>query len=314
MIISYWMYMTCWMIYLPNMLLDFPLRFGASAWGVPGFWLLVNAPVPRSARAAALPAYAARRGLDRVTATVRTQRAGIWAGVASIVLFAVGWVALMQFIPPLAPSRSAHSIAGYFAAHRTGIRLGSVLMIASAVLWIPWAAAIAAPLRWLERDHPVLVPTQVASAALAAAVIIVGLLCWVVAAFRPGRSVSQIQLLSDMGFILTIMPFAIFVVWNVALGLAIFADDRATPAYPRWAGYFCMWMAFLYIPGGALAFFHTGPLAWNGLLAFFVPAIAFFIWIIVMTVLALQRLQLPDVKVAGDRRPVPAAPAAVSVD
>jgi hypothetical protein len=44
MIISYWMYMTCWMIYLPNMLMDFPLRFGASAWGVPGFWLLVNLP------------------------------------------------------------------------------------------------------------------------------------------------------------------------------------------------------------------------------------------------------------------------------
>ncbi|MHB8690991.1 MAG: hypothetical protein ACYDHH_07060 [Solirubrobacteraceae bacterium] len=248
-----------------------------------------------------------------MTSTTRTQRAGIWAGVASIVLFAIGWVALMQFIPPLAPSRSAHCIAGYFAAHRTGIRLGAVLMIGSAMLWIPWAAAIAAPLRWLERDHPVLVPTQVASAAVAAAVIIVGLLCWVVAAFRPGRSIAEVQLLSDMGFVFTIMPFAIFVVWNVALGLAIFADDRATPAYPRWTGYFCMWMAFLYIPGGALAFFHTGPLAWDGLLAFFVPAVAFFVWIIVMTVLALQRIQDLSISLTADRAPAPPAPAALSV-
>ena len=219
------------------------------------------------------------------------RRAAIWTGVASIVLFGIGWVALMQFLPPLAPSRSAHSIAAHFAAHRDGIRLGAVLMIISAMLWIPWAAAIAAPMRRLEGDHATLAPTQVASAAVGAAVIIVGLLCWVVAAFRPGRSLSEIQMLSDMGFIFTIMPFAIFVVWNAALGLAIFGDDRPDPAYPRWAGYFCMWMAFLYIPGGALAFFHTGPLAWNGLLAFFVPAIAFFIWIIVMTVLALRNLR-----------------------
>jgi hypothetical protein len=247
-----------------------------------------------------------------VTSSVRIQRTGIWAGVASIVLFAIGWVALMQFIPPLAPSRSAQSISHYFAAHRAGIRLGSVLMIGSAMLWIPWAAAIAAPLRWLERDHPVLVPTQVASAAVAAAVIIIGLLCWVVAAFRPGRSVSEIQLLSDMGFIFTIMPFAIFVVWNVALGLAIFADDRTTPAYPRWTGYFCMWMAVLYIPGGALAFFHSGPLAWDGLLAFFVPAVAFFIWIIVMTVLALQRLQREEVAVGASRKLAPSPSAAIS--
>jgi hypothetical protein len=44
MIISYWMYFLIWMIYLPNMLFDFPLRYGASGTGVLGFWLLVNVP------------------------------------------------------------------------------------------------------------------------------------------------------------------------------------------------------------------------------------------------------------------------------
>ena len=44
MIISYWMYFFTWMIYLPNMILDFPLRYGLSEFGVPGFWLLVNVP------------------------------------------------------------------------------------------------------------------------------------------------------------------------------------------------------------------------------------------------------------------------------
>jgi hypothetical protein len=44
MIISYWMYFLIWLIYLPNMIMDFPLRYGASSTGVVGFWLLVNVP------------------------------------------------------------------------------------------------------------------------------------------------------------------------------------------------------------------------------------------------------------------------------
>jgi hypothetical protein len=43
-LISYWMYFAFWMIYLPNMLMEFPLRFGSSDFGVIGFWLLVNVP------------------------------------------------------------------------------------------------------------------------------------------------------------------------------------------------------------------------------------------------------------------------------
>lgn len=44
MIISYWMYFLLWMIYLPNVIQDFPMRMGLSEFGAPGFWLLVNLP------------------------------------------------------------------------------------------------------------------------------------------------------------------------------------------------------------------------------------------------------------------------------
>jgi hypothetical protein len=44
MIISYWMYFLIWIIYLPNVLMDFPLRYGAYSTGVLGFWLIVNVP------------------------------------------------------------------------------------------------------------------------------------------------------------------------------------------------------------------------------------------------------------------------------
>ncbi|WP_019873383.1 hypothetical protein [Sporichthya polymorpha] len=43
-LISYWMYFAFWMVYLTNMMQDYPLRFGSSDYGVIGFWLLVNVP------------------------------------------------------------------------------------------------------------------------------------------------------------------------------------------------------------------------------------------------------------------------------
>jgi hypothetical protein len=214
----------------------------------------------------------------------------VWGGVVSILLFAIGWVGLMRFLPPLAPSHSARAIAHIFRVRATGIRFGAIFMMAGTMLWVPWAAVIAAQTRRSEGDRPVLVWTQVGSAAVGAAVVIMGQIFWVVAAFRPGRSPQLVLLLSDLGFIAEIMPFMIFVVWNIALAMAIFGDDSDAPAYPRWAGYLCVWLAVLYVPGGALAFFQHGPFGWNGLMAFFVPAIAFFAWLVVMTVLAMRAI------------------------
>jgi len=236
---------------------------------------------------------------------LRAQRLGAWSGVASVALFTLAIVGLMQFLPPLAPSRSAESIAQHFDEHRTGIRFGAIAWLMAAVLWVPWAATVASHLRRSERDFPVLAWTQVGAAAIGAAVVIVAALCWVVAAFRPERAADDILLLSDLGFVLAIMPFFIFVVWNVALAVAIFGDRRPEPAYPRWAAYLCLWLAFTYLPGGCLAFFRTGPLAWDGALAFFVPAIAFFVWMIVMTVLTFRAMSREHER--GAERVVPAA-------
>jgi hypothetical protein len=49
----------------------------------------------------------------------------------------------------------------------------------------------------------------------------------------------------------------------------------------------------LYVPGACLAFFQHGAFAWNGLLAFYVPVAAFFIWLVVMTVLTLRSINRP---------------------
>jgi hypothetical protein len=55
------------------------------------------------------------------------------------------------------------------------------------------------------------------------------------------------------------------------------------------------WMALLFLPAGLMVFFKTGPFAWNGLLSFWLPLVAFGIWFNVMIYALLRAIKLqPD--------------------
>jgi hypothetical protein len=71
----------------------------------------------------------------------------------------------------------------------------------------------------------------------------------------------------------------------VILAFAIFIDKRTRPTFPRWFAYFNIWYAVLGVPGCAIYLFKTGPLAWNGMFAFWIPLTVFCIWQIVASVM-----------------------------
>jgi hypothetical protein len=66
-------------------------------------------------------------------------------------------------------------------------------------------------------------------------------------------------------------------------GLDILNDKRPTPMFPRWTAWFSFWAAILFVPAGAVLIFKTGPFAWNGLIAFYIPVITFFAWLMLMS-------------------------------
>jgi hypothetical protein len=103
-----------------------------------------------------------------------------------------------------------------------------------------------------------------------------------VAAFRPERSAETTQTLHDPGWMLLIMPFVPFTVQNACLGWAILQDTGAPAALPRWLGYFNLWVALSFVPAGVLALFKTGPLAYDGVFAFWIPFALFFLWLLVV--------------------------------
>ncbi|HZS20969.1 MAG TPA: hypothetical protein VFA63_08270, partial [Pseudonocardiaceae bacterium] len=61
-------------------------------------------------------------------------------------------------------------------------------------------------------------------------------------------------------------------------------DETPDPVWPRWVGYFSLFVALSSFGGAVAVYFKTGPLAYNGLIAFWLVMVGFMGWITIMIV------------------------------
>ncbi|WP_372787871.1 hypothetical protein [Paraconexibacter sp.] len=215
-----------------------------------------------------------------------------WAGLVWVILFFIGMVPLANWIPLPSPSDTAAEVQAMYVDHTNSIRAGLALIFTGTIGYILFSAAIASQCRRIKGAPTALRYAQVGSIGACTLLIIVPIIIWFTAAYRPEvRSAESIQLLNDLGWIMFIVGFVPFVAWVWTVGLAILSDEDADPLFPRWAGYLCMLLGTLQIPPILLVFFQTGPFAWNGLFSWWIPATDFFTFFLVMLVLTLRAIR-----------------------
>jgi hypothetical protein len=213
-----------------------------------------------------------------------------WAGLVWALLFFVGML-LAHWIPLPSPHDSAAAVARMYQLRTTGIRAGLALIFVGMIGYIMFSAVIASQCRRIKGAAAGLRYAQVGSLGACVILIVLPIIIWWTAAYRPyARSPQSIQLLNDLGWIGFIVGFVPFVAWAWSIALAILSDEDKEPVYPRWAGYLCLFLGTLQIPPVLLVFFQTGPFAWNGLMSWWVPAMDFFTFFIVMLVLTLRAI------------------------
>ncbi|WP_319453152.1 MULTISPECIES: hypothetical protein [unclassified Mycobacterium] len=126
--------------------------------------------------------------------------------------------------------------------------------------------------------------TQIFAGVLFLPGIIFPLMVLAIAAFRPGqRPVEITQALNDVFCLMFVGLVGPVIVQAVVLAIATFVDRTEPATFPRWFGYLNIWY-ILATPGGAVLIFNDGPLAGNGVFAFWIPLTAFFVWLSDFTV------------------------------
>lgn len=231
------------------------------------------------------------RGKQDPTRDRGIQLALAWTGPALTVLAVLGMVVVSGFVPPQDPTDSAEEIADWYSENKTQIRVGMIISMTAFSLFVPFGIAIAMQTRRTE-DRPVMTYVQIACIAIAALEGVMAAFIWATAAFRPEDIDPEITLtLNDFGWFAFLFDIPPFTIWMCAVAIAIFRDRTSPPVFPRWVAYFNLWVAFLIIPAELIAFFKTGPFAFNGLLALYVPAGLFFIWILVMSVVLIRAIK-----------------------
>ncbi len=212
-----------------------------------------------------------------------------WSGPVLVVLFFLGLVVFMDFVPPPAPTNSGEVTAAIYNDHLLSMRIGIVICSFAVALMAPWGASIAVRTHRTESRFPAFTYTQLGCIGTGLMVAVLCFLIWAVAAFRADDLAPRsTRMLHDIGWFLFLFDVAPFMVWMVAIGLAVLVNKSGRRLFPRWAGYFSIWVALCEAPAVLILFFKTGPFAYNGLVGFWLPTVAFFAWVLVLTWLVIK--------------------------
>jgi len=209
----------------------------------------------------------------------RTNLFGAWCGVAYIVLLLVGWFGVAGFFPMHKPSAGAAEIAAFFRTNVVQIKIGMVIVMWGAAVFIPFTASMADYVAKVEgREGPLTRITTMAGYANAMLTFYPPLY-WIANTFRSNeRSDDMIYMLNDIAWLQFIGGLALIMPMFITVAITALNDKSANPTFPRWSAFASFLTFALFLPDQLLFFFKTGPFAWNGLFAFWVPLSVFGGW------------------------------------
>lgn len=224
----------------------------------------------------------ARGAAGGALASPAVQRPMAWCGLAFVVVYGSG-VLIAGFVPPPSPNDSAAEISRFYAQNTGRIRTGLLIMMLGAAFMIPFFAVLTLQLRRIEGRLGALSLAQLIAGGVAVWVFTLPTIVFSVAAFRPGQNPDVTQMLNDLGWFLFVWNLGTVTCQAILIAVAILRDAGPDPVFPRWVAYLNIWVAIGFLPGVALTYVKTGILAWDGLLAFWLAAVMFFSWILVLS-------------------------------
>jgi hypothetical protein len=212
----------------------------------------------------------------------------LWGcGIGFGLLFFAGLMPLAGFIPPPSPQMSGAELMAEFGPKLVWVKLGIVVGLSGSVLLVPWSAMVALQIARMEegRRVPLWAVFGFGAGMVNAVAFILPFIFWAGAFYRPNRSPELVLLINDMTWLEFLMFFATFSMQLFCVAMAGLTQRQGPKVFPRWFLYLNLWMATIGGTGVASIFFFSGPLAWNGIIGFWLPVGSYVPFLIVTFVM-----------------------------
>jgi hypothetical protein len=195
------------------------------------------------------------------------------------------------FVHPMSPNMSAEAVANFYREETARIRYSMILFNWFGVGLIPIVILLAMQIRRMAFRTPILTYSLIACAGGPPTLFLIADMFWLLGSFRPDRAPELTQLLNDLAW----LTFTILVPYLIAqcllFALAIFWDRRDQPVFRPWVAVFNLLVAAVLAPAAFTALAFNGPIAWDGVLSFWVKNVAIAVWIVVMGIVLGQTIR-----------------------
>ncbi|ROO86769.1 hypothetical protein EDD29_4349 [Actinocorallia herbida] len=229
---------------------------------------------------------------------LRAQQVVLWSAPVLALVLLVLFVAFPGFFPPMSPEMSAAEVGRFYRDNTPLIRFGMVGFNLFGILIVPFFLLIMVQMQRMRSESHIYAFSYLTAVVAGATLFALSNIFFAVAAFRPDRGDELIQVLNDLAWIVFIAPIGMLVAQFGLLALAVYADDRRAPVFPRWVGHYAFLTALAMVPSAGAAVFHDGPLAWDGFVSFWLRngAFAFFAAVMFFVLRTALRRQAEEAK------------------
>ncbi|WP_230592022.1 hypothetical protein [Rhodococcoides fascians] len=204
-----------------------------------------------------------------------------FGGPAAVIVTLVGWSIAGVLPLPIGPGAPQAEVMSFYLDNSVRTGTGFVIASLGIVLYAPLVALTTMHMLRIEGRRPVLAFTQLATGTATLLINGLPMLLWALATFRADRSADTVLLLHDMGWLILFPGIMLFCLQNISIGLAVVTSDGSV--FPRWLGYLNFFVALSFVPDPLAFFFHSGPLAWNGVFVFWLALTTYCIFLCATT-------------------------------
>ena len=229
---------------------------------------------------------------------IASQKAGLWCTFVFVALTVIGWLGIAHFWAPAPADIGMEATKIWFTeTYQWQTILGCTIFYIGAGLLTPGSIQFAIMLAKIEGKWPLWSITTGVCGIFISLIIFFNCCAWIVVAYRPEFGADVIQAWYDWSWFAFLLGWIYLAIEMVATGVVELMDKREVPMIPRWFTWATFAGAASLITAAGPAFFKSGPFAYHGLLAFYLPVFVWGTYLVGTTIFMLRELDRQDARV-----------------